>query len=147
MEPRNRFYGMNSASYVAWRAVTPIPPRFLAPIDSLKIPALLSFCHYVDLSFFLSKNRWNVGHFWPYPPPPPHGLRWANIHHLEETAGHSHAQCCQKFASAAPGSVVWRTGRVSQGMCFQSSLFIHHIPYTLCTHSQKGRRHLPPPFT
>ncbi len=36
MQPRNRFQGINSAS----RYVNPIPTRFLAPIDSLKIPAL-----------------------------------------------------------------------------------------------------------
>jgi hypothetical protein len=44
MEPRSRFQGMNSASlYVACRAgtITPIHSRFLAPIDCLKIPALL----------------------------------------------------------------------------------------------------------
>jgi hypothetical protein len=41
MEPRNRFQGMNSASLcsLAGRYDNPIPPRFLAPIDSLKIPA------------------------------------------------------------------------------------------------------------
>jgi hypothetical protein len=43
MEPRNRFQGMNSASLcsLAGRYDNPIPPRFLDPIDSLKIPALL----------------------------------------------------------------------------------------------------------
>ncbi len=42
MEPRNRFQGMNSASLcsLAGWYDNPIPPRFLAPIDSLKIPAL-----------------------------------------------------------------------------------------------------------
>jgi hypothetical protein len=41
MEPRNRFQGMNSASLcsLAGRYDNPIPPRFLAPIDCLKIPA------------------------------------------------------------------------------------------------------------
>jgi hypothetical protein len=41
MEPRNRFQGMNSASLcsLAERYDNPIPPRFLAPIDCLKIPA------------------------------------------------------------------------------------------------------------
>ncbi len=41
MEPRNRFQGMNSASLcsVAGRYDNPIPTRFLAPIDCLKIPA------------------------------------------------------------------------------------------------------------
>jgi hypothetical protein len=40
--PRSRFQGMNSASLcsLAGRYDNPIPPRFLAPIDSLKIPAL-----------------------------------------------------------------------------------------------------------
>ncbi len=42
MEPRNRFQGMNSASLcsLAGRYGNPIPIRFLAPIDCLKIPAL-----------------------------------------------------------------------------------------------------------
>ncbi len=42
MEPRNRFQRMNSASLcsLAGWYDNPIPPRFLAPIDSLKIPAL-----------------------------------------------------------------------------------------------------------
>jgi hypothetical protein len=41
MEPRNRFQGMNSASLcsLAGRYDNPIPPRLLAPIDCLKIPA------------------------------------------------------------------------------------------------------------
>jgi hypothetical protein len=41
MGPRNRFQGMNFASLcsLAGRYDNPIPPRFLAPIDSLKIPA------------------------------------------------------------------------------------------------------------
>jgi hypothetical protein len=41
-EPRNRFQGINSASLCCPRAGTiNIPTRFLAPIDCLKIPALL----------------------------------------------------------------------------------------------------------
>jgi hypothetical protein len=42
MEPRNRFQWMNSASLcsLAGRYDNPIPTRFLAPIDCLKIPAL-----------------------------------------------------------------------------------------------------------
>jgi hypothetical protein len=41
MGPRNLFQGMNSASLcsLAGRYDNPIPPRFLAPIDFLKIPA------------------------------------------------------------------------------------------------------------
>ncbi len=41
MEPRNRFQGMNSASLcsLAGRYNNPIPSRFLAPIDGLKMPA------------------------------------------------------------------------------------------------------------
>jgi hypothetical protein len=41
MEPRNRFQGINSAGLcsLAGRYDNPLPPRFLAPIDSLKIPA------------------------------------------------------------------------------------------------------------
>ncbi len=44
MGPRNRFQGMKSASLcsLAGRYDNPIPPRFLAHIDSLKIPALLA---------------------------------------------------------------------------------------------------------
>jgi hypothetical protein len=47
MEPRNRFQGMNSASLcgLAGRYDNPIPPRFLTPIDSLKIPALETLTH------------------------------------------------------------------------------------------------------
>ncbi len=42
MEPRNRFKGINSASLssMAGRYDKPIPSRFQAPIDCLKIPAL-----------------------------------------------------------------------------------------------------------
>ncbi len=40
-EPKNRFQGINSASLcsLAGRYDNPIPTRFLAPIDCLKIPA------------------------------------------------------------------------------------------------------------
>jgi hypothetical protein len=43
MEPRNRFQGMDSASLcsLAGRYDNPIPPWFLAPIDFLKIQALV----------------------------------------------------------------------------------------------------------
>jgi hypothetical protein len=52
MKPRNRFQGMISTSLcsLAGRYDNPIPPRFLAPVDSLKIPALNSSIH----SFFQS---------------------------------------------------------------------------------------------
>ncbi len=42
MDPSNRFQEMKSASLcsLAGRYDNPIPPRFLAPIDSLKVPAL-----------------------------------------------------------------------------------------------------------
>ncbi len=42
MGPRNWFQGMNSASLCcpAGRYENPIPPRFLAPLDFLKISAL-----------------------------------------------------------------------------------------------------------
>jgi hypothetical protein len=42
MGSRNRFQGINSASLcsLAGRYDNPLPLRFLAPIDSLKIPAL-----------------------------------------------------------------------------------------------------------
>ncbi len=54
--PRNRFQGMNSASLcsLAGRYDNPIPPRFLAPIDFLKIPAL----HSIPTSCALRLNRW-----------------------------------------------------------------------------------------
>ena len=41
-EPKNRFQGTNSARLcsLAGRYDNPIPTRFLAPIDFLKIPAL-----------------------------------------------------------------------------------------------------------
>jgi hypothetical protein len=43
MEPRNRFQGMNSASLCSLegRYDNPIPTRYLAPIDCLKIPTLV----------------------------------------------------------------------------------------------------------
>jgi hypothetical protein len=46
MGPRNRFQGMNSASLcsLAGRYDNPLPLRFLAPIDSLKITALTGGC-------------------------------------------------------------------------------------------------------
>jgi hypothetical protein len=52
MEPRNRFQGTNSASLcgLAGRYDNPIPTRFLAPIDFLKIPALYSSSHFVPSS-------------------------------------------------------------------------------------------------
>jgi hypothetical protein len=45
MEPKNRFQGMNSASLcgLAGRYENPIPTRCLAPIDCLKIPALVTW--------------------------------------------------------------------------------------------------------
>jgi hypothetical protein len=45
MGPRNWFQGMNSASLcsLAGRYENPIPPRCLAPIDFIKIPALAHF--------------------------------------------------------------------------------------------------------
>ena len=46
MEPRNRFQGMNSVSLcsLAGRYDNPIPTRFLAPMDCLKIPSLVIQC-------------------------------------------------------------------------------------------------------
>ncbi len=43
MEPGNRFQGKNYASLCSLpgRYDNPIPPRFLAPIDCLKTPALV----------------------------------------------------------------------------------------------------------
>ncbi len=48
MEPRNRSQWMNSTSLcsLAGRYDNPIPTRFLAPIDCLKIPALSSKFRY-----------------------------------------------------------------------------------------------------
>jgi hypothetical protein len=44
MEPRNRFQGIDSASLcsMAGRYDNPIPTRFLAPTDCLKIPARMT---------------------------------------------------------------------------------------------------------
>ncbi len=55
MEPRNQFQGINSASLcsLAGRYANPIPIRFLAPIDCLKVPALSS---YWLAHFYLMKN-------------------------------------------------------------------------------------------
>ncbi len=55
MEPRNRFQ-MQSASLcsLAGRYDNPIPNRFLAPIDCLKIPALNTGCETWD--------DWTTGH-------------------------------------------------------------------------------------
>jgi hypothetical protein len=59
MGPRNRFQGMNSASLcsLAGRYDNPLPPRFLAPIDSLKIPALIK-CSVVHPKWFIP--IWNL---------------------------------------------------------------------------------------
>jgi hypothetical protein len=62
MEPRNRFQGMNSASLcsLAGRYANHVPPRFLAPIDSLKIPAQdLHLCYHFSTKakiWFLYKD-------------------------------------------------------------------------------------------
>jgi hypothetical protein len=47
MDPMNRFQGIKSASLcsLAGRYDNPIPTRFLAPIDCLKIPALFPLPH------------------------------------------------------------------------------------------------------
>ncbi len=47
-EPKNRFQETNSARLfrLAGRCDNPIPTRFLAPIDCLKIPAQALQCHY-----------------------------------------------------------------------------------------------------
>ncbi len=49
-EPKNRFQGTNSPRLcsLAGRYDNPIPTRFLAPLDNLKIPAQVSFLQ-VDL--------------------------------------------------------------------------------------------------
>jgi hypothetical protein len=53
MEPRNRFQGMNSASLcsLAGRYDNSFPPRFLAPIGSLKFPALVIGINITTLEF------------------------------------------------------------------------------------------------
>ncbi len=57
MEPQNRFQGMNSASLwvcsLAGRYYNPVPPRYLAPVDSFKIPALMFTCGYLSKRFFV----------------------------------------------------------------------------------------------
>jgi hypothetical protein len=82
MEPRNRFQGMNSASLcsLAGRYDNPIPPRFLAPIDSLKIPALItgagyavvkdkciSNCSFDHALCTVAKFFWSFYHVWKVP--------------------------------------------------------------------------------
>jgi hypothetical protein len=66
MEPRNRFQGINSASLcsLAGRYFNPIPTRFLAPIDCLKIPAQI----YEILSLFPFKdiNKRVIGEMHPF---------------------------------------------------------------------------------
>ncbi len=86
MGPRNWVQGMNSASLcsLAGRYDKPIPPRFLAPIDILKIPALflvwrifLRKLHFLlaqtqDLLMLIGLKRWNATYSlqsfsrWPY---------------------------------------------------------------------------------
>jgi hypothetical protein len=66
MEPRNRCQGINSASLfsLAGRYENPIPPQCLAPIDFLKIPALVVMLQlYLDLIY-------KIIHTFPPPPPP-----------------------------------------------------------------------------
>ncbi len=54
--PRNRFQGMNSASLcsLAGRYDNPLPPRILAPIDSLKIPAQISCLSVILTSYSIA---------------------------------------------------------------------------------------------
>ncbi len=67
MGPRNWFQEMNSARLcsLAGRYDNPIPPRFLAPIDFLKIPALAKFPLWVKGNDFslADPTSWN----WPFP--------------------------------------------------------------------------------
>ncbi len=60
MGPRNRFQGMNSASLcsLAGRYDNPLPPRFLAPIDSLKIPALITIQSFEKIHQNPALKRW-----------------------------------------------------------------------------------------
>ncbi len=55
MGPRNWYKGMNNASLcsLACRYDNPIPPRYLAPMDSLKIPALYSLSNLVRYRRFV----------------------------------------------------------------------------------------------
>ncbi len=59
MGPRNWFQGMNSASLcsLAGRYDNPIPPRFLAPIDFLKIPALYAHTESTWSDAILGKHK------------------------------------------------------------------------------------------
>jgi hypothetical protein len=58
MEPRNRLKGMNSTSLcsLADRYYNPIPTRFLASIDCLKIPAQLTADQFLNPSLFALKR-------------------------------------------------------------------------------------------
>ncbi len=84
MEPRNWFQGMNSANLcsLAGRYNNPIPPRFLAPIDSLKISVPVSSLHMQQWSIsdcqYTVEQRLPIKHSCT---PPPHcnvhfNLRW-----------------------------------------------------------------------
>ncbi len=64
MEPRNRFQGMNSASLCSladWY-YNPIPTRFLAPRDCLKITALITRCNkcvsVANMYYIDCRERW-----------------------------------------------------------------------------------------
>jgi hypothetical protein len=114
MEPRNGFQGMNSASVcsLAGRYDNPIPPRFLAPMDSLKIPApflsflslpettsariglytflymlpphtaVLIFSWHLRWSLFMSDTNQIQNWFSPYPPL---SFYWRNIQYILES--------------------------------------------------------------
>ncbi len=60
MEIRNRFQGMNSASLcsLAGRYDNPLPTRFLAPTDCLKIPALYIIFTAVAGEFLCLNSGW-----------------------------------------------------------------------------------------
>jgi hypothetical protein len=65
MEPRNRFQGMDSASLcsLAGQYDNPIPTRFLAPIECLKIPDQLAHAQAVNAMItesFLVSSLWLV---------------------------------------------------------------------------------------
>ncbi len=68
MEPRNRIQGMNSASLcsLAGRYDNPIPTRFLAPIDCLKIPtqAIHTLAESIPQNWFLGSVKVNKYRLW-----------------------------------------------------------------------------------
>ncbi len=61
-EPKNQFQGINTARWcsLAGRYDNPIPTRFLAPLDCVKIPTQLTIGQFVILSVNLRQSQLSV---------------------------------------------------------------------------------------